>query len=216
MGGRIVERADRLGERRDRQHAETRDDGGFAGVRRGQQNAVGPGAPSRSGDRQHATSGVNRAVQRQLAEQHELRHVTPFDDAGGGEDAERDRQVEGAAGLADVRGRQIDGDPVRRKLEAGITDGTPHAIPALAHAGVRQADHREHRQAERNVDFDVHRARLDAEDRRAPQTGEHALAPANIVSNDAIECFQRVAEAVPACVAELATRRRQRTRSDCN
>ena len=49
----------------------------------------------------------------------------------------------------------------------------PDAVAALAHAGIRQADHREDGQAERDVDFDVNRAGVDAEDRGGPQAREH-------------------------------------------
>ena len=49
----------------------------------------------------------------------------------------------------------------------------PHTVPALAHARIRQADHRERRKAERDVHFDVDGAGVDAEDRRRPEAGQH-------------------------------------------
>ena len=63
---------------------------------------------------------------------------------------------------------------MRRELESGIADGASHAIAALADRRVRQADHVERREAERDVDFDLHAAGLDAEDRRGPHAGEHS------------------------------------------
>ena len=98
------------------------------------------------------------------------------DVTGRREDAERDRQVERRARFADVGRREVDGDAVRREFEAGVADGAADAIAALADARVRQAHHRERGQAERHVDLDVHRARLDAEDRGGPHTRQHTAA----------------------------------------
>ena len=92
---------------------------------------------------------------------------------GRGEQAERDRQIERRARLAHVGRRQVDGDAVRRKLEAGVPDRRAHAVAALAHGRVGQPDHREVGQPERHVHFDVHRIGVDAEDGGAAQAGEH-------------------------------------------
>ena len=100
-------------------------------------------------------------------------------------------QIERGAGLAHVGRREVDRDAVRRKLEAGVADRAPHAVAALAHAGVGQADHREDRHAERDVHLDVDRAGLDAEERRRPQTGEHAGARVQ----------ERVSDTAPASVS---------------
>ncbi len=94
---------------------------------------------------------------------------------GRGQHAERDWQIERRAGLADVGRRQVDGYAVRRKLEAGVADRAAHAVAALAHARVGQADHLKRRQAERDVDFDLHQAGLDPEDGGGPDAGEHRL-----------------------------------------
>ncbi len=113
------------------------------------------------------------AVQRQFAEQDDVVHLPAFDDAGRGQDTEGDRQVERRARLADVGRRQVDRDAVRREFEAGIPDGAPHPVAALADARVGQSDHREGREAERHVHFHVDREGLDAEDRGAAEAGEH-------------------------------------------
>src|SRR5207244_597445 len=65
-------------------------------------------------------------------------------------------------------------DAMRRKLEAGIANGAADPVAALADARVRQADHRERREPERDVDLDVNGAGLDAEHRRRPQARQHA------------------------------------------
>ena len=66
-----------------------------------------------------------------------------------------------------------------REVEAGIADGRAHAVAALAHAGVGQADHGEDRQAERDVDFDRHREGLDAATapRSAPEPARERSSP---------------------------------------
>ena len=102
--------------------------------------------------------------------------MPPLDDALRGQDAERDRQVEGRAHFAHIGRRQVDGDAVRGKLEAGIADGAADAVAAFAHARVGQADHREAGQPEGNVHLDVNGAGLDAEKRGGSQTGQHPAA----------------------------------------
>ena len=135
-----------------------------------------------------------RSVERQLAEHDELGDVPPFDDALCGEDTERDRQVERRAGLAHVGRREVDGDAVRRELEPGIADGTAHAVAALAHARVGQADHRESRQAERHIDLDVDGRGVDAKQRGGPQTCEHRASNANAAARRSPLYFQSVSE----------------------
>ena len=98
--------------------------------------------------------------------------------AGCRQQAERDRQVERRPRLAHVRWREVDGDAVRRKLEAGVPDGRSHAVAALAHGRVRQSHHREVGKPERHIHLDVDRVGIDAEDRRAAQAGKHAGADA--------------------------------------
>src|SRR4051812_45402915 len=173
---RIVQRPDGVGQRRHPDDLEPGDDRRFAGVSRRQQQSGQAVAPRRHRDGQHAARHVYRSVERQLAEQHEVGDQPPFDDPGRGEDAQRDRQVERRSRLAHVGGGQVDGDPVRRKLEPGVADRAAHAIAALADAGVRQTDHGERRKAEADVDLHMHRARVDTEHRRRPQTRQHAPA----------------------------------------
>ena len=116
---------------------------------------------------------MDRSVERQLAEQHQVRDLPALDDSGRREDPERDRRIERGARLADVRRREVDGDAMRRKLESGVADRGTNPVAALADARVGKADHRERREAERHVHFDLNRTRVDAEDRRGPQAGEH-------------------------------------------
>src|SRR3546814_9719368 len=71
----------------------------------------------------------------------------------GGEDAQRDRQVEAAAVLGQVGGGEVDGDRALRELELRATDRGAHAVARLAHRRLRQADHVHPRQAAGEVDL---------------------------------------------------------------
>ena len=169
----MVERLDRFGQRRHRQDLQPLDDGRFAGVGARQQHARHAFAPSGGGDREHAARGMNRPVQREFPEHHDVVDLAALDGPLCGEDPERNWQVERRAGLPDVGRREIHGDAMRRKLESRVPDRALHAVPAFADAGVGQADQREKGQAERDVDFDVDRARFDSEERGGPEAGEH-------------------------------------------
>ena len=126
---------------------------------------------------------MDAAVERQLADEHEIPDFATLDCAGGRQHAERDRQVERGAGLPHVGGRQVHGHPLQRELEAAVPDGRPHAVAALAHAGIRQPDHRELRQPERHVHLDHDRDGLDPDDGGGAEAGEHV---------DFVRCKRRV------------------------
>ena len=166
----------------------------------GSRMPVTPSRLRRGGDRQHAARRMNRSVERQLAEQHEVGDVPPLDDALRREDAERDRQVERRARLPHVGRRQVDRDAMRRKLEARVPDGAPHAVAALAHARVGQPDHRERGEAERDIDLDLDRAGVHAEHGGRAEAGEHAPRAANRASGNDRQRSQRVS-------GDLAARR---------
>jgi hypothetical protein len=54
--------------------------------------------------------------------------------------AERDRQIEAAAFLGKLRGREIDGDAPRRKFEAGIDERRANPVAAFLHFGIGKTD----------------------------------------------------------------------------
>ena len=137
-------------------------------------------------DRQHAARRLESAPSSDSSPSTSMSATDRrVDDALRGQDAERNRQVERCTGLAHVGRRQVHGDAVRRELEAGVPDRAAHAVAALAHAGVRQADHREDGHAERDVDLDVHRRR--PRRRRAPPF-------AGVASMPRRSCKERPAE----------------------
>ena len=89
------------------------------------------------------------------------------------QDAERDRQVEGGAHLAQVGRREVDGDARGRVVQAAVPDRALHPVAALAHRGIRQADHGEHRQAVRHVHLDEHDLRVNADDGCTAKASQH-------------------------------------------
>jgi hypothetical protein len=97
--------------------------------------------------------------------------------ATGGQDTERDGQVEGTAVFANVRRREIDRDSPQGKRESGIGERCAYPFPALLDRAVRKADGREARQTIGDVHFDVHGVGIDPENGGGPDTGEHAIGP---------------------------------------
>lgn len=66
---------------------------------------------------------------------------------------------------------------MRGELVAGVANRATNAIAALADAGIRETDHREAWQTERDVNLDRDRGRFNAENRRGPQACQHAGRP---------------------------------------
>ena len=58
----------------------------------------------------------------------------------GAQDADGDGQIEARAFFLEVGGREVDGDVRGRNEVAGVLDGGAHAVAALAHGGIGQAD----------------------------------------------------------------------------
>ena len=110
----------------------------------------------------------------EFADDDDVADVAAGDHAAGREHAQRDRQVVRGARLPHIGRRQVDDDAVLGKLEAGIANRRVHAIAALAHPGVGQADQLKAGQAEAQVDLDVHGTGLDADDGGALEAREHA------------------------------------------
>jgi len=104
------------------------------------------------------------------------------------QDAERDWQIECGAVYLYVSWGKADGDVPSRKWETRIPDGSPHAVAALAHGGIRQPDHRHAGQPAGHVDLDRHRNGIDTEDGGRGEASEDAgqtasAGPARILSD---------------------------------
>ena len=130
--GLAAEEPDRLAERRRREDAQALDGARLGRIVDGDdegRDAV-PAAGERDGE--GAAHGLDLAVERELADDREGVRRAVAQGAGGGEDAEGDRQIEGGALLAEVGGREVHGDAVVREGEAGVADRGADALAALA------------------------------------------------------------------------------------
>src|SRR5208337_3022997 len=91
-------------------------------------------------DGQRAANATHSAVQRQLAyEQRTFRRLV-VQPAISTQDAERHRQIEAGAFLANVRRSQVDGGRSGRDVVAAVLQRRADAFAALANRGVGQAD----------------------------------------------------------------------------
>ncbi len=114
------------------------------------------------------------------------------------EDAERDREIEGGAILANVGGREIHRDPARRHREAGVHERRAHAFAALFHRAGRQAHDRELREPGGRVDLHRHVVRIDPDDGGGPDGGEHAR---NVPDDRAARVTGATRAASPHCAS---------------
>ena len=122
-----------------------------------------------------ARHGPDRAVQGELTGQHHA--LEPL----GRKLARRNQKAAAIArsklgpGLAEVRRRQVGGDPVLWEVEAGVLERGADPLARLAHGSVGQA-HQEKAAGPRSADvhLDVDLADLDAEQAESTRRGEHA------------------------------------------
>ncbi len=124
-----------------------RRDTGSAARRRGLAALAAAGAPRDSPSRpaRSASASPPRTGRRAPSRPSSPQSRRPASTSGGrcavgGEQRERDRQVEVVALLAQVGGREVDGHRPRRQVEAAVGAARAHALAALAHGGVGQPD----------------------------------------------------------------------------
>jgi hypothetical protein len=120
--------AHRAAERVARQHVDALDRGGLARVAWRDDEPLT--TRLRRGDRrgEHTAHTADTAVEGQLADEHHPARALLIDALARDEHTDGDRQVEGAAGLAQVRRRQVDRDPLLRPLLPRRDDRRAHAL----------------------------------------------------------------------------------------
>lgn len=168
-----AEPLDRFAEAPERERREVPDHRGLAAVGGGEQKAVEAFAPAGQGDREHAPHGMDLAVQRQLADQEKPAQRVPLHEPRGGEDPEGDGEVEGRAFLSEVGWREAHRDALHGEGIAGVPDGAPDAIAALADGGVGEADHVESRQSRGDIDLHRDHCRVDSGHGGREHPGQH-------------------------------------------
>ena len=91
----------------------------------------------------------------------------------GGEQPDRDREVEARARLAHVRGREVHRQPLLREVEPRVEQRRPHALARLPDRPVRQAHEREGGQPAPHVHLDGDLLGVDPVEREGGDRGEH-------------------------------------------
>ena len=117
-------------------------------------------ASSSLGEREHAADRSQPPVERELADSGVVGEPLARDLPRGGEDRERDREIEAGAFLAQPRRGEVDRDPPQRPLELGGGDAAAHALLRLLAGAVGEPDDREpgHAALEVRLDLDAPRA----------------------------------------------------------
>ena len=122
---------------------------------------------------QAARHPSDAAVEGQLPEDQEIGEPVRGHVAVRRENPQSDRQVQARSLLAQVGRGQTDRDAARGHVESRVADGGAYPVGALAHRGVGQADRVDAGQAAVDVALDEQWNRFDAEERGAPDPGQH-------------------------------------------
>ena len=161
-------------------HGEAGHQGGLFGAARRQDQARRLVAlAQRGGHGQRAAHGPQLARQRQLAGKSPASQARTVDLPAGGQDAQRDGQVEPPRILGQIGRRQVDGDAlVVRKREAAVEQGAAHALARLLDRDLGQPDQGETGQAVGQVHLHRDRRRGQTQQRAALHlTQTHAATP---------------------------------------
>lgn len=130
-------------------------EGSFLCIRRGYEDATAcAGCGKRCG--QGTADRTDVALKGQLSEHLKVIKCVARQLPRRQQNAERDREIEAAAGLRQVCWRQIDGYAAPGKIESRASQGTAYTFTTLAHRGFGQSHQRKRRQAaiEENLNVD--------------------------------------------------------------
>ena len=120
-------------------------------------------AASLQGHRQRATDRAQLAGQSELTRELVLVESMARNLFGCNQYADRDRQVEAAGLLRQIRGRKIDGDTSRsRKAELRVLQRRANALAAFLDLDLRKSDEIECRQTVGEMHFDANERRVHA------------------------------------------------------
>ncbi len=166
--------ADQVGQIADRDDVDIGHERRFRGVDFGDKDPLQTAFAGQRRQRQDAFRVAGGAVQRQLA--HEERPFQPVgpDLVGGRQHADGNGQVIRRAFLTQIGRGEVDGDAlVAGELQPAVLNGGVDPVAALADGRIRQPDEREVRLAADDIDFDLDRFRLQADDGAAENLGKH-------------------------------------------
>ena len=141
----------------------------------GAEHELDPGPSRPLGHDQRSPDRPHPAVERQLADGGVRPERARRNLVRGGEDGERDRQVEAGALLAQVGRRQVDGDAPERPLQLGRDDAAANALLRLLAGAVGQPDDGEGRHPLLQVRLDFDPPRLQPDERVGQHLREHTF-----------------------------------------
>lgn len=152
-------------------------EGGFARVGGGHDHVGHAGPGEGIDDAERADDGTDAPVETELAEHCDVVERAGGERVGGGEQPERDRELEAGAGLADRGRREVHGDAGLRVGQARREQRGADALPALPAGGVGQADDRVAGQAARDAHLHAYEPAVDSLQHRAAYRREHRAPP---------------------------------------
>ena len=153
-----------------------RGEGRLRRIVRGDEEPLYPRPLCGKGHGQRAAHGPELPGQGELAYEGAVgRRLLYF--AGGGKDAEQDRQIVDRAALLGVGRREIHGEAGDGELQPGVAYGGPDPVARLAHGGIGQPDDLELRQALGERALDGHLIAADALYSQRANTRDHGRTP---------------------------------------
>ncbi len=128
-----------------------------------------------NGRRQGAGDGSQHAIEGQFANGYIIGNLVAGQHFHGGEQGQGDEQVEMAAFLENVGGRQVDGNPFRRQGQAQGGQRGAHPLAAFGDGLVGQPDNGEGGQARRYLHLNIDIEHFDAQKSYRVDVRDHGL-----------------------------------------
>lgn len=160
-----ADEVDQLRERRNTEHVDVGHQRGLARVLGGDDEPPVARAACARCDGDRSVDRAQGAAERQLAAYRVVAETVGGDLAGGCQHRHRYREVEARTRLAEVRGREVRGEPLLREVEPRVEQCRPDALPGLADRAVRKPHDREPWEPAAQVDLDRYLAAVDPDDR---------------------------------------------------
>lgn len=172
-GKLFVEEGDGLGEGGDGVDFDAFDDGGFAGVVGGEDDALESFLFGEEGEGEGAFDFADAAVEGEFAGDEEIFVAVGLDEIGAAQDADGHGEIEAWGVFFDVGGGEVDEEGVLGEGEAGVDDGAADAFDGFFDGGLGQTDDGGFLEAALgDVDFDLTELGVDADEDEGVDSGE--------------------------------------------
>jgi hypothetical protein len=177
-GELFVEEGDGLGEVGDGIDLEAFDDGGFAGVLFGEDDAAELLVLSEESEGECTFDLADTAVKGELAGDEEILVAVVLDGVGGAEEADGHGEIERGAFFFDVGGCEVDDELMDGEGVAAVDDGAADAFDGLFDGGLCEADDESFFEALfADIDFDFTKDGVDADEDEAMDSGKQVVNP---------------------------------------